>query len=233
MPNIRFTAAGAVVLLVSGLAAGSAAAQTATDGTPGKPLQLLKIVEQPNKLKTRPHPHAKTAAVKSSRTHIARAEHKRPHAAAQTAAAPAPASASPVANSSAPTDVAAAEPTLAAQFAPAPSALSPSDLVVGGQTVQIASPDTVNQIDLAASDADPHASTAAPGSAAASTLALNDAAEPTTKSDAINSVSAPPPGSPVGSTSWLLQVFAALGGAVAAGSVAWFLIGSAPQRTYG
>jgi hypothetical protein len=229
MPNTRFSPAGAAALLVLGLAAGSAAAQTATGDTPGKPLQLLKIVEQPSRPKIRPH--AKTGALKSSKTHVARLEHKRPHA--QTAATPAPASAWPAANSSAATNVAAAEPAPAAQFASAPSAFAPSDLVVGGQTVQIASPDAVNQIDLAASDADPHASTGAPGSAAAGTLALNDAPEPTTKSDAINSVSTPPPGSPVGSTSWLLQVFAALGGAVAAGSVAWFLIGSAPQRTYG
>jgi hypothetical protein len=44
---------------------------------------------------------------------------------------------------------------------------------------------------------------------------------------------AQPQGGEVGSTSWILQVMAALGGAVAAGSVAWFLIGAAPQRTYG
>lgn len=37
----------------------------------------------------------------------------------------------------------------------------------------------------------------------------------------------------VGSASWIAQVLAALGGAVAAGSVAWFLIGSGPLRTYG
>ena len=33
--------------------------------------------------------------------------------------------------------------------------------------------------------------------------------------------------------SWLLRVIAALSGAVATGSVAWFLIGPAPQRMYG
>ena len=38
---------------------------------------------------------------------------------------------------------------------------------------------------------------------------------------------------PVGSASWIAQVLAALGGAVAAGAVAWFLIGSGPVRTYG
>ena len=38
----------------------------------------------------------------------------------------------------------------------------------------------------------------------------------------------------LGSASWIAQVLAALGGAVAAGAVAWFLIGgSGPVRTYG
>jgi hypothetical protein len=40
-------------------------------------------------------------------------------------------------------------------------------------------------------------------------------------------------GSKVGSAGWTAQVMAALGGAVAAGAVAWFLIGAGPQRTYG
>jgi hypothetical protein len=39
--------------------------------------------------------------------------------------------------------------------------------------------------------------------------------------------------SPVGSASWIAQVLAALGGAIAAGVVAWFLIRPAPERTYG
>lgn len=38
---------------------------------------------------------------------------------------------------------------------------------------------------------------------------------------------------PVGSASWIAQALAAFGGAVAAGAVAWFLIGSGPVRTYG
>jgi hypothetical protein len=39
--------------------------------------------------------------------------------------------------------------------------------------------------------------------------------------------------SAVGSASWIAQVLAALGGAIAAGTVAWFLIGAGPARTYG
>jgi hypothetical protein len=37
----------------------------------------------------------------------------------------------------------------------------------------------------------------------------------------------------VGSASWTAQVLAALGGAIAAGLVAWFLLGTGPVRTYG
>ena len=37
----------------------------------------------------------------------------------------------------------------------------------------------------------------------------------------------------VGSPGWIAQVMAALAGAVAAGTIAWFLIGGAPQRAYG
>jgi hypothetical protein len=38
---------------------------------------------------------------------------------------------------------------------------------------------------------------------------------------------------PVGSSAWIAHVLAALGGAIAAGAVAWFLIGAAPRRNYG
>jgi hypothetical protein len=37
----------------------------------------------------------------------------------------------------------------------------------------------------------------------------------------------------VGSASWIAQLLAALGGAIAAGAVAWFLIRPAPERNYG
>jgi hypothetical protein len=40
----------------------------------------------------------------------------------------------------------------------------------------------------------------------------------------------PQPKSPVGSASWMMQVMAALGGAIAAGAAAWFLIGRASPR---
>ena len=123
-----------------------------------------------------------------------------------------------------PAAVAAAEPP------PSPPAVTepdPSELIVGGRTVQIATPDEVNEIDLAAKDTDAASSTAAatkPPSHVAD-------AEPASKAVVIARAGLDP--SPVGSASWIAKILAALGGAVAAGSLAWFLIGSAPQRTYG
>jgi len=42
----------------------------------------------------------------------------------------------------------------------------------------------------------------------------------------------PPNPSPVGSPTWIAHVLAALGGAIAAGAVAWFLINPLPVRSY-
>jgi hypothetical protein len=75
-----------------------------------------------------------------------------------------------------------------------------------------------------------------PNAPAATTTAAavqSDVIEPAPAAEAVVAAQAPRSTSPVGSASWFAQVLAALGGAVAAGSAAWFLIGSAPQRTYG
>lgn len=236
MLNIRIVAAGAVCLLLSGMTAGGAAAQTATNETPGKPLLLLQIVEQPNKTKARRHAHspansiAEAAAEKTNKTHSAAAERKQPRSPAPTETATVPASIWPAANSAAPIDIGAAEPAPPPVSAPTEPALG--QLVVGGRMVQLAQPDNVNDIDRAADSAAAPANTAAPGGAAANAAATSDttAAEPKAESKA---ASAPPQRSEVGSAAWIAQVLAALGGAVVAGSAAWFLIGSAPQRTYG
>ncbi|MGD0419281.1 MAG: hypothetical protein ABSA68_06865 [Xanthobacteraceae bacterium] len=145
------------------------------------------------------------AAGRKTHTHIAAAQRQRLRAPEQVASAPPSENSWPAVNSAVPADVAFAPPAL--QPTAAPTEQAPSQFVVAGQTVQLASPDNVNEIDLAAE------------------------AEP--KSDSMNAVPPPQQGSDVGSTSWIMQVLAALGGAVAAGSVAWFLIGSTPQRTYG
>ena len=89
--------------------------------------------------------------------------------------------------------------------------------------MHVVSPDDANEIDRAA-DAQIIPSVAAtqsavaPAAPAADTATIALAHEPTSN---------------VGTASWIAQILAALGGAVAAGAAAWFLMGSAPQRTYG
>jgi hypothetical protein len=96
----------------------------------------------------------------------------------------------------------------------------PDSVRMNGQTVEIASPDYLNDIDRAANDRDIAASTAAPDDSADATPA------------AVVAVAKRTDASQVGSASWIAQVLAALGGAIAAASVAWFLIGSGPVRNY-
>jgi len=127
------------------------------------------------------------------------------------AAAPAQPTLAPVALAM-PTDP--APPPPAAQVASsAISDATPNAVVMNGQTVEIASPDYLNAIDRAAGD-------------------NRDAAtEPTAQSV----FAAPVHGdaSRVGSASWIAQVLAALGGAMAAGVAAWFMIGPNLQRMFG
>ena len=253
MPRISIVAAGALfsaIIFVSSMTAGSAVAQTATGQAAGSPLQLLKIVGQPTKTAHARHiaravAKTKVAATKERRHHhrtilAAKRRHAPPQvAAAATPPAPAsgpapaavapantPASIWPAVNPAAPTEIAAAAPT--------PPALAPTDpptseLVVGGQKVQVASPNDVNDMDLAANDHAARASDAAPPAAASP--AMSDAVA-VQKSDSMKAAPTSQHAA-IGSASWIMQVLAALGGALTAGSVAWFLIGGAPQRTYG
>jgi hypothetical protein len=208
--------------------------------------------------------------------------------------------------------------------APSASTASPRSVVVGGQTVQIAAADQVNEIDLAASGVPASgapASAPAGGAPASNALATNPPGDVTSRAtssasmgptvqstmelalprgdraDMIGSAAvkaaqanaaqtafaaaAAPnaggetiadPGSPnaaaqdssaqsindqnaiaqdsmaqdsmaqgssaqdssmLGGVAWIAQVLAALGGALTAGIVAWFLIGAEPVRTYG
>ncbi len=221
MPAFRILAAGAAFLVMT---AASAGAQTATDTAAGKPIPLLKIVSQPDKTKTRV-PHAQRFSRAAGKTRIA-AGHRRPRHPAQAASvAAAPAKIWPEPETTAATNVAAAEP----QQPPAstPSEPPPNELVVQGRTVEVVSPDEPNEIDLAA-DMPEAAATKGPRSDITETGAAAAEAKPGSVL-----VARPQAPSPVGSTAWIAQVLAAIGGAAAAASVAWFLIGSVPQRTYG
>ena len=230
MLSLRIVAASAVLLI----GIGAAGAQTATDSAPGKPISLTPAV-QPAKAKTKLHTkpapkiarkshrkaHHTVAAAKpaESRAKVAKAADTAPAAIAWPPLPQAPASAA---------DVPASTPVSA--FASEPAAQPHlSEMVVDGQTVHIASPDDVNELDLAATKS---------GNGAAAAVE-SEVAEPTTSAPAplkpavtsATEAAAKKNESPISKTSWYLETFAALGGAVAAGSIAWFLIG-APQRTY-
>ncbi len=254
MSSIRIAAAGAAMLLLSGLTASGATAQTATDQAPGGPLQLLhwlRVGSQTNKPTTKPH--AKTAERKTVRTAAAFTKHRRIRMA--TAEATLPATTWPAVNPDAPPETTITTTTLAPATQPAlrPGVPVPNELVVAGQTVQLASPDEVNELDIAANDTQPPASNVGPTDTASPVPAMNEAAKASSKSDSLIAAPQQPSasrvssqissqvssqasnhsGNQVGTASWIAQVLAALGGAVAAGSAAWFLIGVTPQRTYG
>jgi hypothetical protein len=170
-------------------------------------------------------------------------------ATAPTAVAAAPQHARAAAPPSVPAATAAA--ALPPQAAP-PAAAKTGELMVGGQTVHVRSPDEANELDLAASE--PGTTATAPASEPAlspdSTPLYNLAAtSPPAEPDVAPAVNAAPPAgvlpavgaeppqadaaqpkSPIGSAFWIMQIMAALGGAAAAGSAAWFLIGSASPR---
>ncbi len=225
MPSIRIVAAGA---LISVITVGGAMAQTATDTGAGKPIQLLQVATQPDKTKSKPHAKRimkiRTAAKRTGRRHRVAAERPIHVAEAAKPSAPAAASADVWANVTpvtAPAAVASAAP--APQLAAAAPESTPSELVVGGQTVHVVSPDDANEIDRAA-DAQIAPSVPATPSAVATAAPAADTATVARTHEQT---------SHVGSASWIAQILAALGGAAAAGSAAWFLMGSAPQRTYG
>jgi hypothetical protein len=275
MLSLRGVTAGAVVLLVSSVAIEGAVAQTATTDAPGKPLQLLRIIEAPARPKAVAHNriHAalhRVAAVRSVKRHTIVAE-ARTEQSAPTAQDAMPSVSADDADTTAPASFAVAEPV--ARPAPSPGAPVMGPLVIGNQAVDVASQADVNALDLAADKTADGSANAAPVSttpddaapsvkmaakmAAMSVPAATVVSDTATKSDSIKAdFAAPAPETAktetfkteagktevgkteagktaVGSPGWIAQVMAALAGAVAAGAIAWFLIGAGPRRVYG
>lgn len=256
-------------------AAGDAVAQSAT----GKPLQLMQAVQLPAAATKRHHrllAHAeskiagskaaasKTAASKTAASKIAASKKAaagsaaaQGEAPAQTAAAelptfaaavPASASIWPIADTRPPIEIAAIQ----AGAVPLPvAAAAQRTVVVNGETVEIAAPNDVNDLDRAAGMTADAAIEPAVLVTQAAPRDLNARDFPATKADILKplpqadratamSVAAIAQGtsgvisaSELGSVSWLAQAGAALGGAIAAGLIAWLLIGGTPQRMYG
>jgi len=255
MLRIRIAGAGALAALAIAVSVNLAAAQTADPA--GPPLKLLAGLSPPH-AKThaaKSHaaatsPHAKTARKKvahASDRKIAakkRTHHREPAIASAGESAPASAPTPQPAETAAqsvsaalPANAWAADPapaavsapivdaTAAAQPAPTASATDDSpvkEVVVDGRTVQVAAPDQVNDMDLAAKNDSGNE----PASAA-------NVAAFTPSTQTVLAAPVHTERSQIGSGSWIAQVLAALGGAVAAGAVAWFLIGSGPVRLYG
>ena len=101
----------------------------------------------------------------------------------------------------------------------------PSERVIDGEAVRVASPDDANDIDLAANAQGTLASDASPAAATVVTAAGTETIAPADRSNSGAAAVSQTPSSSIGTMSWLLRVIAALSGAVATGSIAWFLIG--------
>jgi hypothetical protein len=230
MARIRIVCLGALAAVALALAVNGAAAQTSDSA--GTPLPLLAGLKPPHTAKIA---HAETSHAKTSHKKVARltqkpaAEHHHESSPVVTTAEPAAPAAQdnvwptpqqatsvqattvntvavtppPQTAPASPDDAAAAQSASQTASATADDA-PPNAVVMNGQTVEIASPDYLNDIDRAADDR-------------AASVVTEPSRDATT----------------VGSASWIAQVMAALGGAAAAGAIAWFLIGSGPARTYG
>jgi hypothetical protein len=205
MLSIRIVAtqaALAAAVLVAGVAGASAQTGPAAV-TPGKPIQLLQIVERSDKT-TKTKSHVKTVG-KTHHKHVATKAH---HAPLQ-------------ANSPAITTVAAV-PAIDPPAEPMMALTEPMTNVVtvAGQAVQVAEPDDVNDIDRAADTPEKLARKIV---AVADTAVASDPKVPAP--DAFIVTSTQDKSSKSENASWLAEALAALGGAVAAASAAWFLIG--------
>jgi hypothetical protein len=103
--------------------------------------------------------------------------------------------------------------------------VTPSELVVDGEAMRVASPNDANGIDLGARAQGALENDASPAAAAVVKAASTETIVPADKSNSGAAVVSQTPSSSIGSLSWLLRVIVALSGAVATGSLAWFLIG--------
>jgi hypothetical protein len=223
----------AIAVITIALAIGGASARAATSESSGNPLPLLAGLTPPHDGRVTAHAKTATRTNKKAVKKLAAGGHQKLAARKHHAIAAADSTAQPAPSAAAPTASPAPDATPPADFATAPppdnappdNAPQMSAVVVGGETVQVASPNQVNALDLAADDTLTQTPAAVPADGADAAPAAQTVLAAPLHQDAGPDA--------VGSTSWIAQAMAALGGAVAAGAVAWFLIGSGPVRIYG
>jgi hypothetical protein len=225
MVCLRIVAASAVLLIGIGAAAAETGAEGAPGGVPGKPISLTPPAQSVTATAKKP-PHIKSAVK------IAKKSEKPAHR-KFAAARPVHVAIHDTASAASPGAWPALSPMPAADTAPATAPAAPvsafpanpptdaqlREMVINGQTVGVSPPDDVNELDLAATK-----------TADASAAAKGDTNAP---AQTVAAATASDDGSPMSDRSWYMQTFAALGGALAAGAIAWFLMGSAPHRMYG
>jgi hypothetical protein len=256
MRSARIVGAGIACWLFATLAIAGAAAQT-----PGAPLPLLQFVHHQTKAAVHPDRKQAARAAKTApaERRVARGRLARTHRVAVAARRTAPPAATadpaaPAATTALPPNIwpttdadapgaalAANSPTLGPQPASGSVATEavvdtdPNEILGNKHAVPAATPNMADPADSAATAPGAVKPTPTPASAAAPPPGLAAAApEPVVHAMVARpTVANAQASSPIDSTSWIAHVLAALGGAIAAGAVAWFLIRPAPKRTYG
>jgi hypothetical protein len=248
MARSRSAVMGASCLLVLAATAGSAAAQTAT----GAPLPLLQIDHARTAAHARhraaPRIARTTSRDRTDHRHIARRVHAKTRVADAAHDLPAPPATPP---QTTPPQTGPHNGSQTVWSAPAVAgnvgapAASPDNGAAAVTTEQVV--DTSPNGILNGSHTVP-AAMPAPPPAPVTPVASAPSAQPaaTSPSPPVKVASAAAPKlaahamlfrpsspSPIGSARWIAQLLAALGGAIAAGAVAWLLIRPKPERMYG
>ena len=207
MLSIRIVTAGAVLAF----AVSAAAAQD--NDSPGQPISLLKMLMHASETKTAPPAEAKRASTKPIRM----AKHFHHHATRIAAETENPASTS----EPAPTAEQTPTPEPAAWSAQAAIDAAPPSIWPAGNAPTFAG----------VLDTEPQVASAEPSLSSDQNAATSIAAADTRPAPA--AAVAQQDNSDDSRDAWFEEILATLGGALAAGAVAWFLFGAEPRRRYG
>jgi len=208
MLSIRIVTAGAVLVF-----AVSAAAAQDGDTPAGQPGSLLKMLLHSSEATT--PPQAKLEAKRVSPKMIRTARHLHHHATRNAAETEDPAS------TSEPTPTTEQTPTPASWTAQAAIDAAPPSIWPAGNAATFAG----------VLDSEPQVASAAPSLSNDQNAATSNAAADTQPAPAV--AVAQQDNSDDSRDAWFEEIMATLGGALAAGAVAWFLFGAAPRRSYG
>jgi hypothetical protein len=207
MLSIRIVTAGAVLAF----AVSAAAAQDSE--TPGTPISLLQLLTHSTAAKAAPKLEAKRVSTKTIRTA------RRFHHHAMRLAAATEELAKPI--EPAPTPEPTPTPEPASWTAQAAIDAAPPSVWPAGNAPTFAG----------VPDPQPQVAVAAPSMSNDQSVATSNAVADTQPAPAV--APARRDDSNDGRDVWFEEILATLGGALAAGSVAWLLIGAAPRRRYG